>query len=210
MPAMMLFGRSAGFLPLRLEVCELLARYSGIWPAIFGFAGAMLLPSAPWQAAQTWVAIFWPFARSAFGAGSAASATGGDGCGDDCSAWLAHHSTLGCSGGKAAEKGRYSIGVRLFACDAIPCFAAARHRHLSRTSRRPAPPEIAFAGRSNAGKSSAINAIVGRTRLAFVSKTPGRTRPSISCLAGDPPTWRTSRGTAMRKCRGAAAHWRPR
>jgi GTP-binding protein len=37
-------------------------------------------------------------------------------------------------------------------------------------------PEIAFAGRSNAGKSSAINALAGRTRLAFVSKTPGRTQ----------------------------------
>jgi len=37
-------------------------------------------------------------------------------------------------------------------------------------------PEIAFAGRSNAGKSSAINALAGHTRLAFVSKTPGRTQ----------------------------------
>ncbi|MBK6554069.1 MAG: YihA family ribosome biogenesis GTP-binding protein [Rhodocyclaceae bacterium] len=37
-------------------------------------------------------------------------------------------------------------------------------------------PEIAFAGRSNAGKSSAINTLVGHTRLAFVSKTPGRTQ----------------------------------
>ena len=36
--------------------------------------------------------------------------------------------------------------------------------------------EVAFAGRSNAGKSSAINALAGRTRLAFVSKTPGRTQ----------------------------------
>lgn len=36
--------------------------------------------------------------------------------------------------------------------------------------------EIAFAGRSNAGKSSAINAIVGRQALARASKTPGRTR----------------------------------
>lgn len=36
--------------------------------------------------------------------------------------------------------------------------------------------EIAFAGRSNAGKSSAINAITHRHRLAFVSKTPGRTQ----------------------------------
>ena len=37
-------------------------------------------------------------------------------------------------------------------------------------------PEIAFAGRSNAGKSSAINTLAGHTRLAFVSKTPGRTQ----------------------------------
>ncbi len=37
-------------------------------------------------------------------------------------------------------------------------------------------PEIAFAGRSNAGKSSAINALADRTRLAFTSKTPGRTQ----------------------------------
>jgi len=36
--------------------------------------------------------------------------------------------------------------------------------------------EVAFAGRSNAGKSSALNAISNRHRLAFVSKTPGRTQ----------------------------------
>lgn len=42
----------------------------------------------------------------------------------------------------------------------------------------PAPegPEIAFSGRSNAGKSSAINAIVGQRNLARTSKTPGRTQ----------------------------------
>lgn len=36
--------------------------------------------------------------------------------------------------------------------------------------------EIAFAGRSNAGKSSAINSLANRGRLAFVSKIPGRTQ----------------------------------
>jgi GTP-binding protein len=36
--------------------------------------------------------------------------------------------------------------------------------------------EVAFAGRSNAGKSSAINTLSGRVRLAYVSKTPGRTQ----------------------------------
>ncbi len=38
------------------------------------------------------------------------------------------------------------------------------------------PPEIAFAGRSNVGKSSAINALLGRRSLARTSKTPGRTQ----------------------------------
>lgn len=36
--------------------------------------------------------------------------------------------------------------------------------------------EVAFAGRSNAGKSSAINAVLGRRGLARTSKTPGRTQ----------------------------------
>ena len=38
------------------------------------------------------------------------------------------------------------------------------------------PSEIAFAGRSNVGKSSAINALLGRRSLARTSKTPGRTQ----------------------------------
>jgi len=37
-------------------------------------------------------------------------------------------------------------------------------------------PEIAFAGRSNVGKSSALNALVGARKAARVSKTPGRTQ----------------------------------
>ncbi len=37
-------------------------------------------------------------------------------------------------------------------------------------------PEVAFAGRSNAGKSSAINALANHSRLAFSSRTPGRTQ----------------------------------
>jgi GTP-binding protein len=36
--------------------------------------------------------------------------------------------------------------------------------------------EVAFVGRSNAGKSSAINTLANHTRLAYTSKTPGRTQ----------------------------------
>ena len=42
-----------------------------------------------------------------------------------------------------------------------------------------AAPEIAFAGRSNVGKSSLLNALTGRHALARVSVTPGRTRELI-------------------------------
>lgn len=38
------------------------------------------------------------------------------------------------------------------------------------------PPEVAFCGRSNVGKSSALNALAARKSLARVSRTPGRTR----------------------------------
>ena len=40
----------------------------------------------------------------------------------------------------------------------------------------PGPPEIAMMGRSNCGKSSLINVLVGQKRLARTSSTPGRTR----------------------------------
>lgn len=46
-------------------------------------------------------------------------------------------------------------------------------------------PELAFAGRSNVGKSSAINALTGRKRLARTSKTPGRTQTINFYALGD-------------------------
>lgn len=45
--------------------------------------------------------------------------------------------------------------------------------------------EIAFAGRSNSGKSSAINALAKRKRLAFVAKSPGRTQQINFFSLGD-------------------------
>jgi GTP-binding protein len=45
--------------------------------------------------------------------------------------------------------------------------------------------EIAFAGRSNVGKSSLINALTGRKNLARISNTPGRTQELIFFNGGD-------------------------
>ncbi|MGA7196518.1 ribosome biogenesis GTP-binding protein YihA/YsxC, partial [Roseiarcus sp.] len=66
-------------------------------------------------------------------------------------------------------------GRKLFAgpCDFF--FAAAKSDGLPPVG----PPEIAFAGRSNVGKSSLVNALTGRTGLARASNTPGRTQELI-------------------------------
>lgn len=63
-------------------------------------------------------------------------------------------------------------GRRLFQ---MPCVFVAS---APRPEALPAPdlPEVAFAGRSNAGKSSLINALVHRRNLARTSQTPGRTQ----------------------------------
>ncbi len=61
----------------------------------------------------------------------------------------------------------------------MPLFQkAVFHTTVAKLSDMPADSvcEVAFAGRSNAGKSSAINTLANHTRLAFVSKTPGRTQ----------------------------------
>lgn len=62
--------------------------------------------------------------------------------------------------------------------------------HISAHYLRDLPPasgiEVAFAGRSNAGKSSALNTLANHNRLAFVSKQPGRTQLiNFFSLGGD-------------------------
>ena len=62
--------------------------------------------------------------------------------------------------------------ARAWAHSARFLVTASRLRELP----EPGLPEVAFVGRSNAGKSSAINALAQHKRLAFASKTPGRTQ----------------------------------
>ncbi len=73
---------------------------------------------------------------------------------------------------RATDPDLVEEGRRLFAREARFIAGAAE------TAALPAErlPEIAFAGRSNVGKSSLVNALTGRRMLARTSNTPGRTR----------------------------------
>jgi len=76
------------------------------------------------------------------------------------------------SDGPQLEEDVREIGRKLFAGDCNFIWAAPNLGNLPPQGA----PEIAFAGRSNVGKSSLLNALTNRKTLARTSNTPGRTR----------------------------------
>lgn len=74
--------------------------------------------------------------------------------------------------GAAAEPAEIEAGRLLFAQECRFVAGAAEPALLPGDTL----PELAFVGRSNVGKSSLVNALTGRTTLARVSHTPGRTQ----------------------------------
>jgi GTP-binding protein len=73
---------------------------------------------------------------------------------------------------RVADPDLVEAGRRLFAHEVRFIAGASEISRLPRETL----PEIAFAGRSNVGKSSLINTLTGRRMLARISQTPGRTR----------------------------------
>ncbi len=73
---------------------------------------------------------------------------------------------------EAARLEALEVGRKLFASECQFFFAAQKLEQLP----PPGLPEVAFAGRSNVGKSSLVNALTGRNTLARTSAQPGRTK----------------------------------
>ncbi len=82
--------------------------------------------------------------------------------------------------GPASEEAAIEQGRRLFAQDCAFVAGAALPGAMPKAD----VPEVAFAGRSNVGKSRLVNALTGRQTLARISRAPGRTRQINFFLLG--------------------------
>ena len=153
-----------------------------------GLAGLPREPSAVWQAPHTWVEMAWPLLRSGLKAAGLASEAHTEPannmeknraendfmserpCEKVLKARNAQPSILQCPMSTA----RPSPEKRALAWTHSARFltTASQLHQLPVTEL----PEIAFVGRSNAGKSTAINTLAQQKRLAFASRTPGRTQ----------------------------------
>ena len=188
MPAMTAFWR----LP-DLNSASCLAMYSGCCACRMGLAGRPRVPSAVWQARQV-AASAWPLAASGTKAGALVSASAGP-------ASKAARATARVScmrirkafneerlePGKAADFTmhhdtrlaglRQRPGKRRQSCAGVdPQRPLSHHREPARPAAGQRTARDRFRGRSNAGKSTAINRLAQQKRLAFASRTPGRTQ----------------------------------
>lgn len=83
------------------------------------------------------------------------------------------------------QKARLAEGRKLFAQDCRFILAAMEPVHLDDPQIPRFLSEVAFWGRSNVGKSSLINALTGRAKLARASNTPGRTQQIVFFNLGE-------------------------
>jgi GTP-binding protein len=89
---------------------------------------------------------------------------------------------MSCTAGEIAAGPATAGGTAAGAADARAALAWLHGARFTASAARldqlpsDALPEVAFVGRSNAGKSTAINTLAGQRRLAFASRTPGRTQ----------------------------------
>jgi len=116
----------------------------------------------------------------------------------------------------SAPRGQENLGCLRFLqshttlpCSTPPSILPSRNCANSRDSLA----EVAFAGRSNAGKSSAINTLCNHKRLAFVSKMPGRTqhlnffRVEESRYLWTCRLWLRARAEGSKACLAGADRW---